>query len=304
MTDSGYNALREGAAWLDLAGRGVIEVTGDDRARLLHAMSTNHVLRMQPGDAEYAFFLNPQGRMLADAYILCEPERFVLDTEPETRQLLIDHLDHFIIADDVTIEDKSSETAVIAVEGPKAGGVVEAAGLARVWAVSATGAEARRLYVPAGEKALVIAKLEAAGASAATAEDAKAVRLEHAKPRYGEDLSAEHIAHEARLLGAVHFSKGCYIGQEIVERVRSRGRPNRLLTLFQVDGADVLAPGAKVTAGDAEVGAITSSAFSPAEGTTLALAYVRSDSAQPGATVVIDGRKAKATDRLKEHAAA
>src|ERR1700739_818755 len=102
---AGYEALTNGAALLDLSQRGRIRVTGEDRARLLHAMTTNHVEGMKPGDGLYAFFFNAQGRILADAYILCFDEHFLLDTEPETRQSLFEHLDHFIIADDVTLED-------------------------------------------------------------------------------------------------------------------------------------------------------------------------------------------------------
>src|SRR5438876_11018772 len=102
---SGYQALTQGAALLDLSTRGRIRVTGDDRARLLHAMTTNHVQQMKPGDGIYAFFLNAQGRILADAYLLCFEDHFLLDTEPETRGAVYEHLDRYIIADDVTLED-------------------------------------------------------------------------------------------------------------------------------------------------------------------------------------------------------
>src|SRR5258708_5632911 len=96
----GYSALQHGAAILDLSGRGRIRVTGDDRARLLHAMTTNHVQQMKPGDVLYAFFLNAQGRIQADVYLLCFDDHFLLDTEPETRAPVLGHLDRYIIADD------------------------------------------------------------------------------------------------------------------------------------------------------------------------------------------------------------
>src|SRR5580658_4731152 len=113
MTDqstAGYEALSNSAALLDLSSRGRIRVTGDDRARLLHAMTTNHIQQMKPGEGVYAFFLNAQGRILADAYILCFEDHLLLDTEAETRDALFHHLDKFIIADDVTLEDVTSET--------------------------------------------------------------------------------------------------------------------------------------------------------------------------------------------------
>ena len=97
---AGYRALREEAAWVDLSDRGKIRVTGEDRARLLHAMCTNHIEQLKPGQGCYAFFLNAQGRILADANILCFEDHLLLDTEPESRYGLYEHLDRYIIADD------------------------------------------------------------------------------------------------------------------------------------------------------------------------------------------------------------
>ena len=111
---TGYEALRNGAAWLDLSGRGKIMLSGEDRARLLHAMTTNHIQQLAPGTGCYAFFLTTQGRILADVNILCRPDHFLLDVEPETREKIYQHLDRYIIADDVTLEDVTASTATIA----------------------------------------------------------------------------------------------------------------------------------------------------------------------------------------------
>src|SRR5258708_2577014 len=116
----GYHALRSTAAWLDLSPRGKILASGEDRARLLHAMTTNHVAELQPGQGCYAFFLNPQGRILADVNLFCRAGDFLLDVEPETRESLYQHLDKYIIADDVTLEDATARLATIALEGPHA----------------------------------------------------------------------------------------------------------------------------------------------------------------------------------------
>jgi glycine cleavage system aminomethyltransferase T len=116
----GYVALREGAAVLDLSARGKIWATGEDRARLLHAMTTNHVQQLKPGEGCYAFFLNAQGRILGDVNLLCFEDHFLLDTEPETHTKLFEHLDRYIIADDVTVEDRTDRMATIALEGPHA----------------------------------------------------------------------------------------------------------------------------------------------------------------------------------------
>src|SRR5437867_10716014 len=103
----GYKALRETAGYLDLSARGKIFATGEDRVRLLHAMTTNHVQQLQPGQGCYAFFLNAQGRMQADVNLFVLPDRILLDVEPEVRERVYGHLDRFIIADDVTLEDAS-----------------------------------------------------------------------------------------------------------------------------------------------------------------------------------------------------
>ena len=282
----GYDALRNRAAWLDLSARGKIKLTGEDRARLLHAMTTNHIQQLTPGTGLYAFFLNDKGRVLADANILCRPDYFLLDVEPETREPLYQHLDRFIIADDVTLEDMTDATATIAVEGPQAADVLQRAKVpvpetdyssldwndAVVARLNSTGSPGFFIFAPAVEKPALIALLEAAGAEPADAEAARVVRVEHGKPRFGEDISERFLAHEANQPHALHFSKGCYLGQEIVERVRSRGQIHRVLKPLILETKEPPAPGSKLEDGTSE---ITSAAYSPALDKVVALAYVR-----------------------------
>src|SRR5580765_757595 len=116
----GYTSLREAAACLDLSGRGKIRAIGEDRARLLHAMTTNQVETLKPGEGCYAFFLSAQGRILADANLLCFEDHFLIDTEPETRTKVYEHLDRYIIVDDVTLDDQTDRIATISIEGPQA----------------------------------------------------------------------------------------------------------------------------------------------------------------------------------------
>src|SRR5580704_4608827 len=119
MDMSGYEALRSEAAWIDLSSRSKIRVTGEDSARLLHAMSTNNVKELAAGAGLYAFFLSAQGRILADAYVWNLGESFLLDTEPELRKKLHDHLDKYIIADDAYLQDETDRFGAFGVEGPK-----------------------------------------------------------------------------------------------------------------------------------------------------------------------------------------
>jgi aminomethyltransferase len=286
MQTPGYQALHEAAAIIDVSSRGRIRVTGEDRKRLLHAMTTNHVQDLQPGQSLYAFFLNAQGRIQADVFVVCTEDALVLDLEPETRHKIYQHLDRFIIADDVALEDITDSTAELAIEGPGADafrrpGTLIEGGL--------TGQPGFRLIVPNDEKAGLIALLPQA-----TADDARTVRIENGVARYGEDFTEANLAQETQRMQAVHFNKGCYLGQEIVERVRSRGHVNKLLAPLAIEAAEAPAPGTKVLAGDREAGEITSAAWSPRHNAVRALALLRAEFARPGSALSVSGAPAQA----------
>ncbi len=303
----GYTALREHAAWLDLSGRGKIRASGEDRARLLHAMTTNQVETLQPGEGCYAFFLNAQGRILADVNLLCFEDSFLLDTEPETRTKVYDHLDRYIIADDVALEDQTDAIATLAVEGPEAGAALAKLGApqpvapygSEPWDIGTAGGTVARLdttgkggfflMIPAEEKQAVIARLTQAGIPPATPEDARIVRIESGRPRYGEEITERYLVQETGQLQAVHFSKGCYLGQEIVERVRSRAQIHRVLRRLEIDTSEPPAAGTKLKSGEADAAEIASAVYSPALGKTVALAYVRTQFAEPGTAISLEG---------------
>ncbi len=313
IATEGYRALREHAALIDLSARGKIRVIGDDRARLLHAMTTNHVEQLKPGEGCYAFFLNAQGRILGDVNLLCFEDHFLLDTEPETRRKIFEHLDRYIIADDVTVEDVTDRISTMAIEGPESASVLERIGApvpqteysTALWdditiaRLNSTGSPGYFLFVPATRKDDVIARLSAAGAIAANPDDARVVRLEHGRPRYGEEITERYLVQETGQLQAVHFSKGCYLGQEIVERVRSRAQIHRVLRRLEIDTADTPAAGVKLKSagadGAADAAEIVSAAFSPALQKTVAMAYVRTQFAEPGTELSLGDAHAKVT---------
>jgi aminomethyltransferase len=275
---TGYEALRESAASVDLSARGKLKITGEDRARLLHAMTTNHIQEMQPGDCRYAFFLNAQGRILADVWIVCREDHFLLITEPETRRKVFDHLDQYIIADDAQVEDVTDQWRLLTVEGPEA----------KPWELpfTATGLPGGSSLIPAGTQV-------ALGVPEADAEAARAVRIETGTPRYGEEITERYLVQETGQLRAVHFTKGCYLGQEIVERVRSRGQVHRHLRAVRIDGDQVPEPGSKLQRDGKDLGEIASAVYSPGLGLVAALAYVRTEVMQPGAELSLDGRPAR-----------
>lgn len=273
MTE-GYNALRQGAAWLDLDSRGRIVARGRDRARLLHAITSNEVKKMVPGDSCYAFLLNPQGRIQADLHLLCLSDHFLIDTDPGLREKVHQHIRRYIIADQVELEDVSAQTASIGVEGPQAEELKLVPGDHTLAPFTVTGQPGYRIYCKPEEKAGLVAQLESSGAKPATGDDVRLVRIENGKPLYGEDIRDTTLPQETQQMQAISFTKGCYLGQEIVERIRAQGRVNKKLERLELDGPEPPAPGTKlqVDGRDAE---ITSAVYSPHFAKVIALAYVR-----------------------------
>lgn len=262
---AGYEALQKNHAVVDFSSRGRIQATGDDRARLLHALTTNHVQQMQPGDQIYCFFLTAQGRIISDAIIACEQERFLIDVEADVRETVLKHIDHYIIADDVVLEDVTTTTFAL-------------------------GAGQKRLY---GDIALKNETKSRLGLTEATAEDWRIFRIEHFQPRFGEDITSATLPQETGIGDALHFEKGCYLGQEIVERIRSRGHVNKMLVGLSIEGARVPAPGTKVRFGGVDAGEITSAVASPAFGDVRAIAMVRTQATKPGSIVEVNGEDAR-----------
>jgi tRNA-modifying protein YgfZ len=256
---TGYQALNENRAYVDLSERGRIRVTGEDRARLIHALTTNHVQQMKPGDEVYAFFLTAQGRIVSDCHIRCTEDYLLLDLEPEVRNVMIRHIDHYIIADDVTLEDVTDGTFSLIAAG-------------------------NLLYGEIGAKDALIAELNL---TPATPEDFEAYRVEHFHPKFGKDFTSTTLPQETGLTSALHFNKGCYIGQEIVERIRSRGHVNRMLVGLSAAGGAALPAGAKVHLNEEEIGQITSSSADSA------IAMVRVVASTPGTIVQVEGISAE-----------
>jgi aminomethyltransferase len=295
MTD-GYRALRDSAAWLALDTRGRLLARGRDRVRFLHNITSNEVKKMAPGAGCYAFLLTAQGRIQADIHLFCFADRFLIDTEPDLRAKVPGLILKYKVSDQIELEDVTDETASIAVEGPTAAAVLAACGApapvadcahapwgdATVARVSLTGQPGFRLYGPADRRPHWISQLEAAGARAATAGDARLVRIENGKPRYGDDIRDTSLPQETGQLHAVSFTKGCYLGQEIVERIRTQGRVNWKLVRVEIEASTPVASGLKLTAKGEDAGEIASWVFSPRAAKVVALARVRSQFAEPG----------------------
>ena len=288
----GYQALRHGVAWLDLSGRGRLLVRGRDRARLLHNVTSNEIKKMTSGSGCYAFLLSPQGRIQADCSLFCFDDHFLVDTEPELREKVPQLILKYKVADQVELEDIGARTTSMGLEGPAATAALAALsapvpgepyahvpwGELTVANLSVTGQTGFRIFGPPGR----MPSWEAAGAKPATEADIRRVRIENGRPRYGEDIRETTLPQETQQMHAVSFTKGCYLGQEIVERIRAQGHVNKKLVRVAIDAPAALPPGSKLTADGKEAGEITASVFSPETRSVAALAYVRTPFAEPG----------------------
>jgi tRNA-modifying protein YgfZ len=277
-------------------------VQGEDRHRLLHAITTNDVNNLAEGQGLYLFFLNANGRILADGYVYNTGSVLWVDTEAEMGESLLAHIDKYIIADDVTLQDYTVHSGTIGLEGPKS--LEKASELeipvpeqplgvmsfrtGFVARVASTGQTGLRIVLPVADAQSFVSQLMSAGLSAATAQEARTVRLENRIPRFGEDITERYLVQETQQLQAVHFNKGCYLGQEIVERVRSRGQVHRLLTPVATDGSVVPERETKVSVEGKEVGEITSAVYSPGEQRVVGFAYLRGEGLLPESARTIE----------------
>ncbi len=248
-------ALRDGAAMLELPERGWIKVSGADRVRWLHAMVSNDIQGLPTGQSRYCFLLDAQGHIQADAYVRAEEQHLLLGCEGFVTAKLMGALDGYIFMDQVELEDVSAQFTTLA----------ETSGM---------------IAVPREGLAASRERLQARGAKPVSWAAYNHWRIEQGFPRLGEDMGETTLAQETGQIRAVHFRKGCYLGQEIVERVRSRGRINRHLAGFKGEG---LTGGAKVIVDGKDAGWITSVSED------LALGYLRREYAAPGTAVQVDG---------------
>lgn len=306
MNTTANTALSDGAAWLDCSSRARLRATGEDRLRLLHALATIPVDKLAPGQGTRTFFLNPQGRVQAFCRLYVSADAVLLETDARRRQRLAEYLESFIIMDDVTLEDVTDDTAAVAVEGPRAVEIVERAleaqqlpnepeahiesGPWRIFRSSLSGEDGCWVMTARAGREELIARLEAAGAIAADRADFERQRVWNRVPSLDDDYFDSNIPHETQQLQWVSFQKGCYIGQEILERVRSQGRVNRLLAPVEIEGG-ALPAGRELMQGGKVVGKLTSPVPAPGGEQLLGFAILRRQAMDNPAGLTLEGRK-------------
>lgn len=295
LTDTAFATLDE---------MGWIRVTGSDRVRWLNGMVTNSIQALAPGQGCYNFALNAQGRIQGDLNVFApadDPDALLLETARDQVPALLSHFDHFIIMDDVELADVTDQRAGVLLVGPNAASVLQRLKLnfpdeplaaesaewsgSRVIVIRTYGTLVPRFELWAAPE--VIGSIVTAAAQNAyrlSTEALEHLRLLEGTPRYGTDIRNTDKAHdlpqETAMTGsesrALHFSKGCYLGQEIVERIRSRGNVHRTFSGFELTGA-IPPAGTILQAEGKNVGEVTSAAFIslPGRRVQLALGYVR-----------------------------
>jgi folate-binding protein YgfZ len=298
-TRAEFQTLLSSCGVYGLSERAKIAVTGGDRVRWLNGMVTNNIRDLEAGHGIYAFLLNAQGRIQGDLYAFQRGESLLVDTECGQRDKILELFDRYIIADDVEITDVSDKFAVLGLTGPESRQILERAGIAvpdhahlqfaeiswqgknvtllrsgeeageswQVWTIPGLVSELWDALVGASARPVGTAALEL-------------FRISRGVPKFGIDIRDRDLPQETGQTRALNFTKGCYLGQEIVERIRSRGAVHRQFGAFEVESG-LPEPGTKIVADEKEAGEVTSSAILPlASGNrAVALGYLRREAA-------------------------
>jgi folate-binding protein YgfZ len=313
-----YDFARNSVALIDKNYRAYLSFAGPDRVRYLNAILTNNIKDLATGQGTVSLLLNPQGHILAEIETYALAESLFCVSYAMIRALLIEVLEKFIIMDDVTLTDETERYATLALEGPKSAAVVHEVSSVDIAALdelsfrdASAGSIPCRIvkrspgkipgaeFVVERDKVALLWKilLEAArkhggGPMGYTA--LSALRLEMGVPWFGYDFGEKQIPHEAGLQDShISYTKGCYTGQEIVERVRSRGHANRVRVSLKFSATGPLAETMPLFADGKEIGFVTRTAFSPSIEALIGMGYVRREHSAAGTILECGGIKAE-----------
>ena len=304
-----YEALIAGVGLVDRSNVGRLSVKGKDGLDLLSRLSTNALLDVAPGHGMRTILTSNKGRIIDLALVLRQDERLMMVAAPEMRQKLVEWIDFYTFTEEVTVKDVTEETAMLSLSGPKAGAVLDALscmtvssmvlhehvyiGLGDVEAMVARTDFTRLpgfdiIVSVAGAAALWGALLkagEAVGIRPVGSEAVEAVRIEQGVPVFGKELGEEYNPLEAGLKDLVSFTKGCYVGQEVVTRLNTYQKVQKHLVTLRWDASAKVATNSPLMLDGKQVGVVTSAARLPG-GAGVGLGYVRKAQAEPGMEVV------------------
>lgn len=307
-----YRRLRESVGLVDKNYRAYLEFSGPDRVRYLNAILTNDIKGLKTNHGNVSLFLSPQGHIQAEIEAYSLSETIFCVSYEMIRERLVPAMDKYIIMDDVTLADRTEEFGTLAIEGPKAAAVATAVSgleLDRLDELETREAEVEGISCRVGKRSprgiagveflaergrteelwKILAKaVGGEGGGPAGYKALSTVRLETGKPWFGYDFGEKQIPHEAGLQDShISYTKGCYTGQEIVERVRSRGQVNRMRVSLKFEVSTGPQANTVLMADGKEVGFVTRSGFSPGANAWIGMGYVRREKAAVGSQLTI-----------------
>jgi folate-binding protein YgfZ len=317
-----YRALKAKAVMGAVAPGSAIAVRGKDRKEYLHGLFTNDIRGLMPGRGCYAAWLTPQGRMLTDLHVFDLDDMVLLDVPAGLSAATLERLDRSLFSEDVQLSDLSHALTTVWVHGPAAAAAVQkvlalatapdswldyqngrfefGGGAVVLVRVDQLGVPGFGVYTDAAHEADLRRALEAAGALQVEPATIEVARVESGYPLFGVDMTDDTIPLEAGIEDrAISFTKGCYVGQEVIIRVLHRGHGRVVRKLVGLRLAAVPARHAKVFAADREIGWVTSAANSPRTG-PIALGYVHRDFVAAGVEVAVESPEGRVAAVVSE----
>lgn len=299
-----YWAVRNHSGLVDLSHIGLLRVTGRDRLAFLNGLLTNEILKMREGTGVRSALLNTKARVLADLYLYAREDDLLVDTGDVPGASVRDILERFIITEDVQVKDVTSEFVHLTLQGQQAAenvrdlfGITFAdmnplqhkmLGPTMIVSRDRTGQSGYDMIIPGDEAEAIWQGFLLKGVTPVGLDALEVLRLEAGYPRYGVDVDENTIILEAGYKDAISFTKGCYLGQEVVARATHIGRVNKNLIQFQTNSDHVPSAKSKMVASGKEAGYVTSAAFSPGLRVVVGLGYAQRDFAKEGTKLLVE----------------
>lgn len=308
-----YQAVRLRAGTADISWRGKLKITGTERAKFLHNMLTNDILNLKNGEGIHAGITTAKAKALGDAWVYSLENEHFLFMEPHVVEKILEHLNRHVITADVQIMDVTQDSGMFGIYGPRWKDVLACAGVEcpaneSLWCKKEMFEDAHTLtfkskYIGVKGVEILVAKQnagelwkkllaadESCGAASVGIQILETIRIESGIPKYGVDFGEDELIMEAGMEDAISYTKGCYLGQETIARVKYQGGVRRTIAGLEVEGEEPVMPGSKIAAPDdknKEIGTLTSETWSHALQKRIALAMLRKEHAEPGMEVIL-----------------